>query len=301
MGYTLDANGSQHWDGKEGGGYSGITPIAKDDSYNPNQSNYQKWVGEQTNTNYNFDPKNYQTDSNGARNTPGLSNPITTRPGYTPPTIGANTNNSQGSGQVGGSGGGGSSLTPAVTTPAITPPPVAAPTVAPSNLRATAIMAAGNVNSDYVDSFYEAWKNGASQANGGKYAYEGMPTLETNRLAALKDQQIVDNRFKWNEADGYNNTNPITGADLTSAKPTTTEVAIPKIYGLISDVIANPTANVQLFIPGQTKLTSSDIFLGGIGTGVTDDQLGGARRLYGDTAQDTAQILQGYLHGLNNG
>ena len=40
---------------------------------------YEKWVSEQTVTNYRFDPNNYQTDANGARYTPGMSQPVTTR------------------------------------------------------------------------------------------------------------------------------------------------------------------------------------------------------------------------------
>ena len=40
---------------------------------------YEKWVSEQTTTNYRFDPNNYATDANGARFTPGMSQPVTTR------------------------------------------------------------------------------------------------------------------------------------------------------------------------------------------------------------------------------
>jgi len=112
MGYTLDANGGQQWDGKEGGGFSGNTSIAKDTSYNPNQTAYQKWVGEQTTTNSRFDPNNYQTDANGVRFTPGYSIPITTRAGFNASTPGIKPTASTGttpnySTQSNGSTGGG--------------------------------------------------------------------------------------------------------------------------------------------------------------------------------------------------
>ena len=81
MGYTLNADGSQKWDGKEGGGFSGNSaPVA---GAAP-QTAYEKWVGDQTVTNYRFDPNNYQKDANGVRYTPGLSVPITTKAGWNP-------------------------------------------------------------------------------------------------------------------------------------------------------------------------------------------------------------------------
>jgi len=65
-------------------------------------------------------------------------------------------------------------------------------------------------------------------------------------------------------------------------------------YGLQADINANKGKNVQLYVPGQTQLGASDVFLGGTGTGVTDAMLGGARRIYGNTAQDTSNEFTNY-------
>lgn len=62
------------------------------------------------------------------------------------------------------------------------------------------------------------------------------------------------------------------------------------VYGTQGDVDANPDANVVLYVPGVTKLTANDTFLGGTATGVTDEMLGGAKRIAGYTAQDTAKL-----------
>jgi len=56
----------------------------------------------------------------------------------------------------------------------------------------------------------------------------------------------------------------------------------------------NQGKGVQLFIPGQTKLNDDDVFLGGPGTGVTDDMLGGGTRVFGDTAEGTAKAFDSF-------
>ena len=73
------------------------------------------------------------------------------------------------------------------------------------------------------------------------------------------------------------------------------------VYGLQADVLANQGKDVQLYIPGQTKLTSQDIFLGGPGTGIDDTQLNGATRVHGDTAEDTAYGFDRYMDNMRNG
>jgi len=73
------------------------------------------------------------------------------------------------------------------------------------------------------------------------------------------------------------------------------------IYGLQDDVLANKGKNVQLYIPGQTKLTAQDIFLGGPGTGVTDEMIGSATRVHGESPEDTAYGLEQYLNSIENG
>lgn len=70
------------------------------------------------------------------------------------------------------------------------------------------------------------------------------------------------------------------------------------IYGLQKDVSANPKSNVSIYIPGQTKLTAQDVFLGGPATGVNDNQLNGATRVFGQTAVKTAQALTDYTQSL---
>jgi len=72
----------------------------------------------------------------------------------------------------------------------------------------------------------------------------------------------------------------------------------PRTYGLQADVDANAGKNVSLFTPGKTKLNSNDIFLGGPGTGVKDDELGGARRIYGNSTGDTANAYTDYNNNL---
>jgi len=66
------------------------------------------------------------------------------------------------------------------------------------------------------------------------------------------------------------------------------------IYGLQPDILANPNKNVSLYVPGQTQLTAGDVFLGGPGTGVTDEMVGQATRVYGDDANGTALALDHY-------
>jgi len=50
------------------------------------------------------------------------------------------------------------------------------------------------------------------------------------------------------------------------------------IFGLAADVAQNPDKGVNLYVPGRTKLTSADVFLGGSGTVVNDADLNGATR-----------------------
>lgn len=64
------------------------------------------------------------------------------------------------------------------------------------------------------------------------------------------------------------------------------------VYGLAADQSLNK--GTKLYIPGQTKLGAGDVFLGGTGTGITDEMLGGATRVYGNTAQDTASAYGDY-------
>ena len=73
------------------------------------------------------------------------------------------------------------------------------------------------------------------------------------------------------------------------------------VYGLQEDVLANKGKGVQLYVPGQTKLTSQDIFLGGPGTGIDDSQLNGATRVHGDTAEATANGFDRYMENMKNG
>jgi len=73
------------------------------------------------------------------------------------------------------------------------------------------------------------------------------------------------------------------------------------VYGLQEDVMANKDKGVQLYIPGQTKLTPNDIFLGGPGTGIDDAQLNGAVRVHGDSTEDTANGFDRYMESIKNG
>ena len=70
------------------------------------------------------------------------------------------------------------------------------------------------------------------------------------------------------------------------------------VYGLQADIDKNPGRNVQLYVPGKTKLVPGDTFLGGPGTGVADEMLGaGITRIYGNTADDTAKAFDEYNSG----
>lgn len=67
------------------------------------------------------------------------------------------------------------------------------------------------------------------------------------------------------------------------------------VYALPADISANPNKNVVLYQPGQTQFKPGDVFLGGTGTGVTDDMLGpNVTRISGNTAQDTANAYGDY-------
>jgi hypothetical protein len=57
---------------------------------------------------------------------------------------------------------------------------------------------------------------------------------------------------------------------------------------------------VNLFVPGQTKLTPQDVFLGGTGTGVADSALNGAIRVFGNDRAKTAQALTNYHQDLSS-
>jgi len=70
------------------------------------------------------------------------------------------------------------------------------------------------------------------------------------------------------------------------------------IYGLAKDVAQSPNENINLFTPGQTKLTAQDVFLGGTGTGVEDSSLNGATRVFGNSAVDTAKAFNSYKQSL---
>jgi len=68
------------------------------------------------------------------------------------------------------------------------------------------------------------------------------------------------------------------------------------IYGVAKDYELNKARgkDVQLFEPGKTQLADGDVFLGGPGTGVTDDMLGKGVRVFGDTAEKTSLALDNY-------
>lgn len=68
------------------------------------------------------------------------------------------------------------------------------------------------------------------------------------------------------------------------------------VYGLPADVAQNQGKGVNLYIPGKTQLGPQDVFLGGPGTGVTDDMLNGSVRVFGDTASQTAKAFDAYAN-----
>ena len=72
------------------------------------------------------------------------------------------------------------------------------------------------------------------------------------------------------------------------------------VYGIQADVEQNKGRNVILYTPGKTQLTPQDVFLGGTATGVSDDQLNGATRVYGNTATDTANALSEYNNDISS-
>jgi len=68
------------------------------------------------------------------------------------------------------------------------------------------------------------------------------------------------------------------------------------VYGLQTDYEKNKDKGVQLYIPGQTKFNEDDVFLGGVGTGITDEMLGpSVMRVFGDTAEGTSRAYDSYL------
>ena len=72
------------------------------------------------------------------------------------------------------------------------------------------------------------------------------------------------------------------------------------VYGIQADVEQNKGRNVILYTPGKTQLTPQDVFLGGTATGVSDAQLNGATRVYGNTAVDTANALSEYNNDISS-
>jgi len=73
------------------------------------------------------------------------------------------------------------------------------------------------------------------------------------------------------------------------------------VYGLQTDYEKNKDKGVQLYIPGQTKFNEDDVFLGGVGTGITDEMLGpSVMRVFGDTAEGTSRAYDSYLKNNNS-
>lgn len=72
------------------------------------------------------------------------------------------------------------------------------------------------------------------------------------------------------------------------------------LYGLQADVEQNKGRNVILYTPGKTQLSPTDVFLGGTGTGVSDAQLNGATRVFGNDRQGTAIALNEYNNDLSS-
>ena len=70
------------------------------------------------------------------------------------------------------------------------------------------------------------------------------------------------------------------------------------IYGLQADVDQSPKKNINLFTPGQTRLTAQDVFLGGPATGVSDNMIGQATRVFGNNRAKTAQALTDYTQSI---
>jgi len=67
------------------------------------------------------------------------------------------------------------------------------------------------------------------------------------------------------------------------------------VYGLQADYEKNKEKGVQLYVPGQTKLGDNDIFLGGVGTGITDEMLGpSVTRVFGDDAEGTSRAFDSF-------
>lgn len=150
-------------------------------------------------------------------------------------------------------------------------------------------------------------KNSPSKST---YTYYGVPTLASRSQLAQQelqqkqlDAQIGQWQQNFNEQqqqDRFQNAVNATNATGYAPKLITDmypAYSVPsRTYGLAADVAANP--GIQLYVPGQTQLKQGDIFLGGTGTGVTDDMLGGAQRIAGLTTADTANLFRNYLNSL---
>jgi len=138
-----------------------------------------------------------------------------------------------------------------------------------------------------------------NNVNMNNFQYQiGRDTTANNQWDKTFNQNVAQDNFNNSINEGqltgyYGGIHYINGIPQT---PTTSN----DTYGLQSDVNANLGRNVQLYTPGQTQLGVGDVFLGGTGTGVTDSMLNGARRIYGNTAQDTADVYNTYLSNQNS-
>jgi len=72
------------------------------------------------------------------------------------------------------------------------------------------------------------------------------------------------------------------------------------VYGLQADIEQNKGRNVNLYVPGKTQLSAQDVFLGGPGTGVTDDMIGLATRVFGNDRRGTELALNDYNNDLSS-
>ena len=129
------------------------------------------------------------------------------------------------------------------------------------------------------------------------FQYQTSKNAEANNqwqqtFDAAQAQQDVANRFNWNTQDTYNNTNPITGEDLT----TKNTYAVGADYENARKI--NPNGNVKLYTPGQ-RMGPGDVFLGGTAV-LGNDELNGAQRVAGADRQGTANEYTKYLAQQNS-
>jgi hypothetical protein len=69
---------------------------------------------------------------------------------------------------------------------------------------------------------------------------------------------------------------------------------------LAADVEQNKGRNVNLYVKGKTQLTPQDVFLGGPATGVSDADLNGSTRVFGNDRKGTALALNEYNNDLSS-